>query len=84
MTLQDAINTSDYSTATTEYNGMYTTVDGSLLDGNFVITTGVQGMPPTDRQEVPGVDAAIKVIQDKRLLNEDWMPIGEEGEIQAQ
>jgi hypothetical protein len=83
MTLQDAINASDYSTATAEYNGMYTTVEGSLSDGNFIITTGVQGMPPTERQEVTGLDAAIKVIEAKGLLDEDWMPIGEEGEIQA-
>jgi hypothetical protein len=83
MTLQDAIELSDYSTAAAEYNGMYTTVDGNLSDDNFIITTGVQGMPPTEYREVAGLDAAINVIQGKGLLDEDWMPVGEEGEILA-
>lgn len=77
MALQQSIETSEYSTATAEYNGMYTTVDGSLLDGNYIITTGVQGMPPRERQEVFGIDAAINAIKDKGLLDEDWEPVGE-------
>ena len=78
MSLQQAIETSEYSTATAEYNGMYTTVNGSLLDGNYIITTGVQGMPPRERQEVFGIDAAINAIKDKGLLDEDWESVGED------
>jgi hypothetical protein len=77
MTLQEAINTSVYKSAITEYNGMYTNVDGSLLNGNFVVTTGVLGMPPTEHQEVSGIEQAVKAIQEKGLSGKSWEPVGE-------
>jgi hypothetical protein len=75
MALQKAIETSENNAVIAEYNGMYTAIDGSLLDGNFSITTGVQGMPPTEHQEVNGIESAVKVIQEKGLLDRDWEPI---------
>ena len=79
MTLQQAIEASDYKAVITEYGSMYTSVDGSALDGNFSISTGAQGYPPTEHQKVSGIDAAIKVIEEKGLLDQNWEAIeGEE------
>ncbi|SRR6266705_635479 len=78
VTLQQAIGESEYSTARTEYNNMYTVVDGSLLDGTYTIKTGVQGMPANEHQEVSSIEAAVKVIQEKGLLDQDWEPVGED------
>lgn len=78
MALKKAIKASEHNAVIAEYNGMYTAVDGSALDGKFSITTGVQGMPPTEHQEVSGIDAAIKIVQEKGLLDQDWTPLGED------
>jgi hypothetical protein len=75
--MRDIIETSEYLTVTTEYNGMYTTVDGSAFDGTFHISTGVQGMPATEHQEASSIEEVTKIIQEKGLLNQGWEPIAE-------
>jgi len=82
MQLQDALKTSDYDTATIEYNGLSTTVDGSALDGNYHVSTGVDGMGASEQQEVRGIDAVIALIREKDLDSSCWVPIGEGGEPQ--
>ncbi len=78
MKLQEALNTSDNDTATLEYNGLYTTVDGSIGDGNYSISTGVEGMPASEHQTVSGLDAALAAIRGKGLDTDEWQAIGED------
>lgn len=82
MKFQEAIHASDYNTTTLEYNGLYTTVDGSAMDGNYSISTGRQGMPPSQHETVNSLDAAIKLIEYAGLDSDEWVPIGEDGELQ--
>lgn len=76
--MRDMLETSEYLTVKAEYNGMYTVVDGSSLDGTFDISAGIQGMPAREYQKVDSIEAAVKVIQEKGLLDEDWESVGED------
>lgn len=76
MNLQDALNNSDYTTATLESNGWYTTVDGSLEDGHYIVTEGVQGMPPTNRKVVDELSGIAEAN------HPGWLSVGEDGEVE--
>src|ERR1700726_463106 len=60
MALQKAIEASPNNAVITYNRGVYTAVDGSLQLGKFIITAGMEGLPPTEHQEVDGIDAAIR------------------------
>ncbi len=82
MNLTQALQASTYNTAQQSEHSYTYTVDGSLLDGAYEITAGVEGMPPRNHWNAENIEAALQIIQEQGRDNDEWQPIGEHGEPQ--
>lgn len=76
MTLEEALDASAYNSAITEYNILYTAIDGTLFDG-YDISTGEQGFPVREFRHVETRAELLETIKEMRLDGEDWEPVGE-------
>lgn len=79
MTLEEAINASQFDEAMAKCNGLWCKVSDNQDDeGSWGVSIGVERMPTHDYQQVPTLEAAIEVVKEKGWLDEDWQPVGDD------
>lgn len=76
MTLEQALNSSDYSSARRESGGMLTVVEEFEI-GEYVVTFGQDRMPPTEFKTYPTRAGAIVAVGQEATLDE-WEPVDED------